>query len=154
MAASTTPISTYKVYLMKGTLSTDNSTVDYSKLIDIKDFSDLMDAPEALETTTLSDASRTYILGIQEQEAITCTANYTKANMTLLTGSGIKDTECYYAIWFGGTYSSSTSQVEPDGADGKYSFKGYLTPSINGGGVNEVVDMTITIAPTTVIMAG
>lgn len=143
-------ISTYKVYLMAKT----GSPAAWSKLIDIKDFSDLMDAPEALETTTLSDASRTYILGIQEQEAITCTANYTKANMTLLTGSNIKDTEVEYAIWFGGSYSSSTSQVEPDGSDGKYSFKGYLTPSINGGGVNEVVDMTITIAPTTVITAG
>ena len=148
MAASTTPISTYKVYLMT---STDSGS-SWSKLIDIKDFSDLLNAPEMLDTTTLSDAARTYIPGIQEQEAITCTANYTKANFTAI--NSLKDTETDFAIWFGGAFSSTTSQVEPTGDDGKYSFKGYATPSINGGGVNEVVDMTITIAPTTVITVG
>ena len=147
MAASTTPISTYKVYLMKGTLSTDNSTVNYAKLIDIKDFSDLMNAPEMLETTTLSDKARTYIPGIQEQEAITCTANYTKGNFGTINSLG--GTEQYFSIWFGGDPSDSSG-----GQDGKYSFKGFITPTINGGGVNEVVDMTLTIAPTTPIEAG
>jgi hypothetical protein len=39
----------------------------------------------------------------------------------------------------------------PTGSDGKYEFKGELTVFISGGGVNEVVDMTISIAPKTVI---
>lgn len=44
-------ISTYKVFLMKGT--TSGSSTTYEKLVDIKDFPDLGGAPEMLETTTL-----------------------------------------------------------------------------------------------------
>ena len=147
MAASTTPISTYKVYLMYKT----GSPAAWAKLIDITDFSDLFGAPETLETTTLSDGARTYILGLQEQEAITCGANYKKSDFTTI--NNLKDTETDFAIWFGGAFSASTSQVEPTGDDGKYSFKGYVSPTIVGAGVNEVVKMNLTIAPTTVITA-
>jgi hypothetical protein len=54
-----------------------------------------------------------------------------------------------YAVWFGGTESGDT--VTPTGSDGKFKFNGSLSVYANGGGVNEVVDMTITIAPSTPI---
>lgn len=134
-------ISTYKVFLMKKTDST------YSKLIDIKDFPDLGGAPELLETTTLSDKMQTYIPGIQSNDALEFTANYTKSDYEAL--AALADSEEDYAVWFGGTESGGV--VTPDGSQGKFSFKGKLSVHVGGGGVNEVVDMTVTIAPSTVI---
>ena len=134
-------ISTYKVFLMKKTEST------YSKLIDIKDFPDLGGAPEMLETTTLTDKMQTYIPGIQSIDSLEFTANYTKSDYETL--AALADTETDYAVWFGGTESGGV--VTPDGSNGKFSFKGYLSVHVVGGGVNEVVDMTITIAPSTII---
>jgi hypothetical protein len=134
-------ISTYNVFLMKKTEST------YGKLIDIKDFPDLGGAPEMLETTTLSDGAQTYILGIQSQDALEFTANYTKSDYDTL--KALEGTELDLAVWFGGTVANGVAT--PTGSDGKYEFKGELTVFISGGGVNEVVDMTISIAPKTVI---
>lgn len=137
-------ISTYKVFLMK---KGEGNT--YTKLIDIKDFPDLGGSPELLETTTLSDKMQTYIPGIQSNDALEFTANYTKTDYTTL--SALADTETDYAVWFGGTESEGV--VTPDGSNGKFSFKGNLSVHVNGGGVNEVVDMTITIVPSTIITA-
>lgn len=92
-------ISTYKVFLMKGT--TSSSTTTYEKLVDIKDFPDLGGAPEMLETTTLSDGAQTYIPGIQSQEALEFTANYTKDDFDTL--KALEGTEVDFAVWFGGT---------------------------------------------------
>lgn len=136
-------ISTYKCYLMI------QSGTEYSKLVDIKDFPDLGGAPEMLETTTLSDKMQTYIPGIQSNDALEFTANYTKADYTAL--AALAGTTKSYAVWFGGTESGGT--VTPDGSNGKFSFDGELSVHVVGGGVNEVVDMTITIAPSTVITA-
>ena len=138
-------ISTYKVFLMK---STDGS--QYEKLIDIKDFPDLGGSPETLETTTLSDSMQTYIPGIQTLDALEFNANYTKEDFDTL--KALEGTEMYFAVWFGGTVSGST--VTPTGTDGKFEFKGQLSVFPTGGGVNEVVGMTITIAPSTPITVG
>jgi hypothetical protein len=134
-------ISTYKVFLMKKTVDS------WEKLIEIKDFPDLGGAPEMLETTTLSDNMQTYIPGIQSLDALTFTANYTKEDFTKL--KALAGVENEYSVWFGGTETGSG--VEPTGSDGKFDFKGQLSAFPVGGGVNEVVDMTITIAPSTPI---
>ena len=138
-------ISTYGIYLMKGTTATGGTTT-YEKLIDIKDFPDIGGAPEMLETTTLSDAMQTYIEGIQSADALEFTANYTKTDYTTL--AALKGTRTPFAIYFGAT----TAGV-PDGSNGKFEFEGYLSVRVNGGGVNEVVGMTVSIAPATEITA-
>lgn len=135
-------ISTYKVFLM-----TKSGGSTYSKLVDIKDFPDLGGAPEMLETTTLSDGMQTYIPGIQSLEALEFTANYDKSDYQTL--AALKDTETEFAVWFGGTESAGV--VTPTGSEGKFTFSGKLSVFVVGGGVNEVVDMTITIAPSTPI---
>ena len=134
-------ISTYKVFLMKKTADA------YEKLIDIKDFPDLGGAPEMLETTTLSDRMQTYIPGIQSLDALAFTANYTKEDFSKL--KALEGVENDYAVWFGGTETAGV--VTPTGTDGKFEFKGQLSAFPVGGGVNEVVDMTVTIAPSTPI---
>lgn len=136
-------ISTYKVFLMKK----GDSGSTYTKLVDIKDFPDLGGAPEMLETTTLSDKMQTYIPGIQSLDSLEFTANYTKEDFTTL--KALDGVEADYAVWFGGTESGGV--VTPTGTDGKFTFKGQLSVYPVGGGVNEVVDMTITIAPSTPI---
>ena len=138
-------ISTYKVFLMK---STDGST--FEKLIDIKDFPDLGGSPEMLETTTLSDPMQTYIPGIQSLDALEFSANYTKDDFDSL--KELEGTEYTYAVWFGGTVEGGVAT--PTGSDGKFEFKGQLSVFPVGGGVNEVVGMTIAIAPSTPITPG
>ncbi|GHV09303.1 hypothetical protein FACS1894217_13280 [Clostridia bacterium] len=137
-------ISTYRVFLMQK----DGGA--YSKLIDIKDFPDLGGAPEMLETTTLSDKMQTYIPGIQSLDALEFTANYTLTDFQTL--KDLEGTELDLAVWFGGTESGGV--LTPSGSDGKFEFKGQISAFPVGGGVNEVVDMTITIAPSTPITLG
>ena len=100
-----------------------------------------------LETTTLSDKMQTYIPGIQSLDALEFTANYTKADFTRL--KALEGKEESYAVWFGGEETDGT--LTPNGSDGKFEFKGQLSAFPVGGGVNEVVDMTVTIAPSTPI---
>ena len=134
-------INTYKVFLMH------KNGDAYEKLIDIKDFPDLGGAPEMLETTTLSDKMQTYIPGIQSIDALEFSANYTLADYKNL--KALEDAEEDYAVWFGGTESAGV--VTPTGSDGKFAFTGQLSVFAAGGGVNEVVGMTVTIAPSTPI---
>ena len=134
-------ISTYKTFLMTKKSST------YEKLVDIKDFPDMGGAPEMLETTTMSDKMQTYIPGIQSSDALEFTANYTLDDYKKL--KALEGTEGDYAVWLGGTEAGDV--VTPTGSEGKFSFKGYLSVYLTGKGVNEVVDMTISIAPSSAI---
>lgn len=133
-------ISTYKVFLMK-----KNTQGTYEKVVDIKDFPDLGGTPEMLDTTTLSDRMKTSIPGIQSLDALEFTANYTKEDFKKVYA--LRDKEEEYAVWIGGT--EKPGSVTPTGEDGKYEFKGKLDVYVKGGGVNEVVDMVITIGAST-----
>ena len=127
-------ISTYGISLMYKS----GESAEYAKLIDIKDFPDLGGSPEMLETTTLSDSMQTYIEGVQSSDALEFTANYTKEDYA--TCNDLKGKKESYAVYFG-----------EEGVNGKFEFDGYLSARVNGGGVNEVVGMTISIAPATPI---
>lgn len=137
-------ISTYKVFLMK---KADSPEDTWEKLVDIKEFPDLGGEPEMLETTTLSDNMQTYIAGIQSLDGLAFTANYDMEDFQTLKALEGKEND--YAVWFGGT--GDAGSLTPDGSNGKFSFKGQLSVFPVGGGVNEVVDMSITIAPSTPI---
>lgn len=134
-------ISTYKVFLMI------KKDADWEKLVDIKDFPDLGGSPEMLETTTLSDKMQTYIPGIQSLDALEFNANYTLEEYKKI--KALEGTTYDYAVWFGGT--EGLGALTPTGEHGKYKFKGQASVFPVGGGVNEVVDMTISIAPSTPI---
>lgn len=134
--------STYMTFLMQ-----KSGGETYNKLIDIKDFPDLGGSPEMLETTTLSDSMTTNIPGIQSLDSLEFTANYTKEDYTKV--KALEGQELDLAVWFGGTESAGVAT--PTGDDGKFAFKGKLSVFVAGGGVNEVVDMKITIAASTPI---
>ncbi len=120
-------ISTYPITLKAGG----------TKLCDIKDFPDLGGAPEMIETTTLSDAAKTYIAGIQDQQALEFTANYTAV--------------AYAAVNALTTTTAFTLEFGASGASGIFAFSGTASAYIVGAGVNEVVDMKIVIVPSTAI---
>lgn len=119
----------------------------YEKLVDIKSFPDLGGEPEMLETTSLSDNMQTYIPGIQSLDSLQFDANYDKAKYTEL--KALESEAGSYAVWFGGT--GEGANLTPTGSDGKFNFDGQLSVFPVGGGVNEVIDMRITIAPSTPI---
>jgi hypothetical protein len=108
-----------------------------TKLCDIKDFPDLGGSPELIETTTLSDEAKTYIAGIQDQQALEFTANYTSV--------------AYAAVNALTTTTPFTLEFGTGGASGKFAFSGTASAYIVGAGVNEVVDMRIVIVPSTPI---
>ena len=130
-------ISTYKTFLM----TKDTNT--WKKVIDIKEFPDLGGTPEMIEITTLSDKVQRNIPGVQSLDALEFTANYTLTDYKAL--KALEGTEKEFAVWFGGT-------VTPNGSDGKFKFKGQLSVYTNGGGTNEVVEMTISIAASSAIV--
>lgn len=136
-------ISTYQTYLMYRTTTAGT----YAKLIDITSFPDLVPTPERIDITTLSDYMRKYIKGIGDTGEMTFGANYTSTNFS--TVNALTGHQYDYAVWFGA--SGNAGSEVPDGHNGKFSWTGDVSASVNGGGVNEAVGMTITAIPSTVI---
>lgn len=105
-----------------------------SKTYDIKDFPSILGKRSALETTTLSDDAQTYIAGIrQTEESFDFVTNYDAtvyAEINALSG----DQEC--ELVFG------------DGS--KYTWEGSVSASVNEGSVDSVLEMTISVTPSTV----
>ena len=106
------------------------------KVVDIKDFPDMIGEPEMLETTTLSDAQVTNIPGIKSSDTLTFTCNYTKADFTAVNADAEKP--LHYALEFS------------DGS--KFTWQGQHTCGLPGKGVNEVVEFTINIAASTPVV--
>ena len=105
------------------------------KVVDIKDFPDMISDPELLETTTLSDAQVTNIPGIKGSDMLTFTCNYDKAVFTSVNNDAGK--ALHYALEFS------------DGS--KFAWQGQHTCGLPGKGVNEVIEFTINIAASTAV---
>ena len=123
-------ISSYNVQLKWG------ATADaVEKVVDIKDFPDLIGDPNMLETTTLSDEAVTNIPGIRSSDMLTFTCNYTKADFTAVNEKA--NTPMYYSLEFS------------DGS--KFTWQGQHTCGVPGKGVDEVIEFTINIAASTAV---
>ena len=121
-------INTYGIELKWG-----ESADAVAKVVDIKDFPDMIGEPEMLETTTLSDAQVTNIPGIKGSDMLTFTCNYTKEDFSKVNTDAEKP--LFYELSFS------------DGS--KFTWQGQHTCGLPGKGVNEVVDFTINIAAST-----
>lgn len=106
-----------------------------AKVVDIKDFPDLISDPELLETTTLSDAQVTNIPGIKGSDMLTFTCNYTSADFAAVNDDA--NTPLFYVLEFS------------DGSS--FNWQGQHTCGLPGKGVNEVVEFTINIAASTAV---
>ena len=142
MAAATTPISTYRTYLMYKSTS---AATQYEKLCDIKSFPDMGGEPERIDVTTLSDGQRKYIAGVQDISSSTFTANYIAGDLTKI--NGLTGTQHDFALWFGA--SGQLGSETPTGENGKYTWTGDIMAYVNGGDVNSAIEMTIVTFPTT-----
>lgn len=123
-------INTYGVSLKWG-----ESADAVAKVVDIKDFPDLISDPELLETTTLSDAQVTNIPGIKGSDMLTFTCNYTKDDFSTVNSDANKP--LFYELSFS------------DGS--KFTWQGQHTCGLPGKGVNEIIDFTINIAASTAV---
>ena len=121
-------ISSYNVVLKSGATASA-----LEKLVDIKDFPDLIGEPNLLETTSLSDAQQTYIPGIKSADLLTFTFNYTKEDFQKVKANEGKP--MFYELSFS------------DGST--FSWQGQHTVGLPGKGVDEVLEATINIAPST-----
>ena len=104
-----------------------------AKVVDIKDFPDLIGEPNMLETTTLSDGMQTYIPGIKSADMMTFTFNYDKDVFQSVKADEGK--ALFYELAFS------------DGST--FSWQGQHTVGLPGKGVDEVLEATINIAPST-----
>lgn len=132
---------TYKSFLMV------KKNTAYTKLVDIKDYPDILAAPENVETTTLSDAARTYIDGISGADGnMDFTVNYDMDAVEAIEGvmGSIQD----IAVWFGGTDGTAGADPTPTGDLGKFGGKGKISYTISGKGVNEVREIVVHVTPT------
>lgn len=117
-------ISTYGVTLKIGEVT-----------VPIKDFPSLLGKRSSLETTTLSDDAQTFIAGIRQQsESFDFTANYDKNMYTSIEGLGDEVQQCELSF--------------SDGS--KYSWSGTASASVNEGSVDAVIEMTVSVTPSTV----
>lgn len=121
-------ISTYLATLKWGT---DAASV--KKVIDIKEFPDLIGDPNMLETTTMSDDAQTFIPGIKSGDSLAFTYNYTKETFAAVQADEGKS--LHYALEFS------------DGS--KFTWQGQHVATLPGKGVDEVIEGGITIAPST-----
>lgn len=105
-----------------------------TKEYDIKDFPSILGQRSALETTTLSDDAQTFIQGIrQTSDNFPFLMNYDATKYAEINGlEGEQDCK----LTFG------------DGSG--YSWKGYVSASINEGSVDSVIEMTVGVTPSTV----
>lgn len=118
-----------------------DSATEYTKLCDIKDYPDLFGEPDALESTTLSSQAKEYLEGLAGTDKFPFTANYDKTVFDTLID--LKGKEQSLAVWFGATVANGVPT--PTGTDGKFAFKGYVSPSIVGKGTNEVREMKVNV---------
>lgn len=100
----------------------------------IKDFPSILGQRSSLETTTLSDDAQTFIPGIRQQsENFPFLANYDSTVYGEIDAlSGEQDCKLTFS----------------DGSG--YSWKGTVSVSINEGSVDAVLEMTISVTPSTV----
>lgn len=105
------------------------------KVIDIKDFPDLIGEPEMLETTVLNSDVQTFIPGVKSLSNLTFTYNFTKEDFAKVEADAGK--ELHYVLEFS------------DGS--KFTWTGQHTSGLPGKGVNEVIEATVNIAASSAV---
>lgn len=118
----------------------ENGTT-WERLCKIKSYPQLGGAPEQIEVTDLEDESQAFIPGVQAQDAMEFTANYTLESYTAVKAKAGKNLK--YRVMMG-----------KDGVDGVATWDGQHDVFINEGAVNGAREMTITVSPSTKISVG
>lgn len=123
-------ISSYNTILKWG-----ESAETVAKVVDIKEFGDLIGDPNTIETTTLSDSAQTFIAGIRTSDTIQFTCNYTKEDFASCQGDENKP--LFFALEF------------QDGSS--FAWEGQFTLGVTGKGVDEALEFTINVLPSSAV---
>lgn len=121
-------------------LHTYGTTFKYGKEtasteVRIKDFPQILGKRSAIEITDLSDDAQRFLQGIRQQsESFDFTANYDPAVYAAINALGDEAQKC--ALTFS------------DGSG--YTWEGQISASVNEGGVDAAIEMTISVVPNTV----
>lgn len=120
----------------KGTqLKWGTTAANVAQVVKIKSFPDLGSAPSAIETTDLESESQEFINGIIQSGILEFTANYGSSDFEDVLDDA--ETALYYALDLGG--------------NGVFVWQGQHTVMCTGAGVDGVIEMKISIAPSTKI---
>lgn len=128
MAKAYSTINT-KLWVQEGT----GSTATWVQLPKIKSYPDLGAVPEKIATTDLEDTMETSVLGVQSIESMDFILNYTLEGYETL--KALEGETHKFKLTFG-----EESQATWDGES---------SVCVNGGEVNAVREMTLSIAPST-----
>lgn len=119
-----------------------DSLGSYKKLIDIKDFPSLGGSPEQIETTTLSNEVSTFVNGVQSLSTFEFLANYSvndyKAVKALQDAAQVYE----FALAFGKPENGSYGSL------GVFMWNGQVSTWVEGGSVNAVREMRISVSAT------
>ena len=108
-----------------------------SELCKIKTFPQLNGEREQIESTDLTDSAQTFVPGVQSVENMQFTANFTTTAYTSLKTNAL--TDGYFELDFGGN------------AGAKATWEGQYDVYVNEGEVNGLIEMTISVYPSTVV---
>ena len=134
-SSATATMHTYLLYK-------DGASSSYKKLVDIKDFPAMGGSPEQIETTTLSQEVSTFVIGVQSLSTFEFLANYTVEDFKAV--KALQDSAKVYefALAFGKPDQTSYGSL------GVFKWNGQVSAWLEGGGVNAVREMRISISAT------
>lgn len=114
------------------------TAANIAQISKIKSYPALFEAATGLETTDLEDNYQTYVKGVgTTPESLDFTLNH---DMTAFTAYNALTDTTVWELDFG-----------TSGADGKFSWKGGCSVTINEGSVNGIREMTLHVYPSTEI---
>lgn len=126
--ATAKAISTFGIQLLRG-----ESASNYTELCRIKDYPDLIGAPNLIDVTDLMDDQQVNIFGIKTTDVLSFTANYSKEALAAVDETA--NTPGFYALRLS------------DGSG--WSWEGEHLTGVPGKGVDEPVEFTVNIVNTT-----
>lgn len=129
--ATAKAISTLGIQLLCGA-----SASALKELCRIKDYPDLIGAPNTIDVTDLQDEQQTFIPGIKTSDTMSFTANYTKESYDAVEALAGQDK--FYAIRLS------------DGSG--WSWQGQHTLGVPGHGVDEPVEFTVNCTNSTPVV--
>lgn len=120
--------------------TTDDFAGEYKLLLRAKTLPAPLSAPNMIESTTLEDGAQTQIEGIKQNEAKEATGNLEKKYLQAINKLAGKQLDILQLLGSDGI-----------GGTAKYAYVGTATATPNDvGGVDEVLEMTVTVTPNTV----
>lgn len=119
------------------------SLPSWKKVVDIKDFPAMGGSPEQIETTTLSQEVSTFVTGVQSLSTFEFLANYSLNDYKAVKALQDSAQVYQFALAFGKPTSGTTF-----GDLGVFKWNGQVSAWLEGGGVNAVREMRISISAT------